>query len=94
MSICQAFKEKETREANILTLIKTMNETFSIINRLNASGLKDKIADIGPSIGEVIGKAMTQIMECCQFIREYTDHGFISTMCMIVLLFGHPNALI
>ena len=63
-------KKQRLTDSNLVSLIKTMNDTYSKVDELK--DLPDKIK----SFEAVIALILQQISECSLFVREYVYHGF------------------
>ena len=57
-------------DSNLVSLVKTMSDTYSMVDELK--GLPDKIK----SLEAVIALVLQQISECSLFVREYVHPSF------------------
>ena len=63
-------KKQRLTDSNLVSLVKTMSDTYSKVDELK--DIPDKIK----SLEAVIALILQQISECSLFVREYVYHGF------------------
>ena len=66
-------KAQRVTDENILSLIETMNKTFSFADNLAKLSTRDNIE----AIKDIINQILQQTAECAFFIRDYADRRFI-----------------
>ena len=67
-------KKQHLTDLSLVSLIKTMSETYSVVDELK--DLPDKIK----SLETVITLLLQQISECSLFVREYVYRSFTGTL--------------
>ncbi|KAK7685643.1 hypothetical protein QCA50_010987 [Cerrena zonata] len=75
-SLYETVKQKHLNDRSLLSLVETMNKTFSFVNTLD--NLPEKIKDLK----EVITRVLGQTTECSLFIRKYVDRGSATNIIM------------
>ena len=63
-------KKQHLSDSNLVSLVKTMSDTYSMVDELK--DFPDKIK----SLEAVIALIFQQISECSLFVREYVYRGF------------------
>ena len=63
-------KKQHLTDSNLLSLVKTMSDTYSLVDELK--DLPDKVK----SLEAVITLILQQIIECSLFVREYVYRNF------------------
>ena len=66
-------KKQRLTDSNLVSLVKTMGDTYSMVDELK--DLPDKIK----SLEAVIALILQQIGECSLFVREYVYRSFTGT---------------
>ncbi|OCB85826.1 WD40 repeat-like protein [Sanghuangporus baumii] len=61
-------------DRKVIALVRSLGEAFSFV--CEAQTLKDRAA----SLQQPIDRLIKQTIECCLFVRQYTDHGFVGRM--------------
>ena len=63
-------KKQRLTDSNLVSLVKTMSDTYSKVDELKDIPGKIK------SLEAIIALILQQISECSLFVREYVYHGF------------------
>ncbi|KAL5498132.1 hypothetical protein ACEPAH_2262 [Sanghuangporus vaninii] len=74
-ALYKAVKNVFEADKKVIDLVRTMGEAFEFV--CDVQTLRDRAIGLQRSIDGLL----KQTIECCIFVREYTNHGFVGRMC-------------